>query len=189
MTMATYPSNDNGTKHSLNRLPYDDYTCLKIRSGSLFETVLLHGTIIIVYELVTQLKEQEPFIEQNKELRQPLKNILGEACNLLAVRSYVAENNIKGHLLFSAALGQIEAIEAGTSPVQGAIDGAEKSAQICLTLLAEKASVLTSDSENIMGDEISFDVQDWNMDCGMPDSWLFSSWDGGQVVDWSQNIC
>jgi len=186
--MATYPSNNNGTKQSLNDSPYDDYTCLKVRSGSFFETVLLHGTIIVLYELVTQLKEQEPFIEQNKELRQPLKNILRDARDLLAVRSSIAENNIKGHLLFSAALGQIEAIEGGSSPVQGAIDGAEKSAIICLRLLADKASVLTSDPDNILGDQMSFGMQDWSMDFVVPDSWLFSGWDGGQVDDWSHTL-
>jgi hypothetical protein len=81
--------------------------------------------IIIFFELVTQLKEQDSFIEQSKEFRQPLKNILRDGCDLLAARISVAGNNVKGHLLFSAALGQIEAMETGTSPYQGAIEGAK----------------------------------------------------------------
>jgi hypothetical protein len=51
-------------------------------------------------------------------LRNPLKNILRDGCDLPAVRISVAENNVKGHLLFSAALGQIEAMEAGTCPFE-----------------------------------------------------------------------
>ena len=82
------------------------------------ESVFTHSMIIIFFELVTQLKEQDSFIEQRKEFRQPLKNILRDACDLLAVRISVAENNVKGHLLFSAALGQIEAMEAGTCPFE-----------------------------------------------------------------------
>jgi hypothetical protein len=91
----------------------------------------------------------------------------------------VAENNVKGHLLFSAALGQIEAIEAGTSPSQGAVEGAGKSADICLGLLADKLPILTPESDNTLQD---------GMDFVMPDSRLFSGWDGGQCDDWNQTV-
>jgi hypothetical protein len=187
--MASYPSNENGTKQALEEFPYDDYTCLKTRSGVFFETVFLHGMIAVFFELVTQLKEQESFIEQSKNFRQPLKNILLEARDLLAVRIMVAENNVKGHLLFSAALGQIEALEAGTSPSQGAVDGAGRSAEICLGLLADKLPLLISESDDAHQDAIGFDMHTWSdMDFVMPDAWLFSGWDGCQSDDWNRTF-
>jgi len=141
---------------------------------------------MIFFELVTQLKEQDSFIEQNKELRQPLKNILRDACDVIAVRIKVAENNVKGHLLFSAALGQIEAMEAGTSALQGAIDGARRSADMCFGLLANKEAVLVPEAEDTPQNGMGFDMQDWGMDFVMPDAWLFSGWDGGLVEN--QNL-
>ncbi|KAE9362998.1 hypothetical protein N431DRAFT_423359 [Stipitochalara longipes BDJ] len=186
ITMLSYASNESGLKQSSKDFPYDDYTCLKTRSGGFFENIITHSMIMIFYELVTQLKEQDSFIEQNKELRQPLKNILRDACELIAVRISVAENNVKGHLLFSAAMGQIEAMEAGRSPYQGAIEGAKRSVEMCFGLLAEKESLSTPEAENTLPDEMGFDTQDWGMDFVMPDAWLFSGWDGG-LVD-SQNF-
>ncbi|TVY91869.1 Transcription factor [Lachnellula willkommii] len=184
VTMVSYASNENGTKQSLKDFPYDDYTCLRTRSGGFFESVIPHSVIIIFHELVTQLKEQDSFIGQSKELRQPLKNILREACELLAVRVSVGKNNVKGHLLFSAALGQIEAIEAGTSVSQGAVDGAKRSAEICSALLADTEPVLAPESEDAQRDGLGFETQDWSMDFVMPDAWLFSAWDGSQGDDW-----
>jgi hypothetical protein len=180
MKIVNYASNESGSKQSLKDLPYDDYTCLKIRSGGFFESVVLRSIIIIFFELIAQLKEQDSFIEQTKEFRQPLKNVLNDACDLLAVRVLVAENNVKGHILFSAALGQIEAIESGKSPYQGAVEGAKKSAEICFEVLADKISMLASESENVLQGEMDFGIQDWIMDFAMPDTWLFSGWDGGQ---------
>jgi hypothetical protein len=181
VTMLSYPSNESNHKQSLKDFPYDDYTCLKIRSGGFFESVITHGMIIIFFELVTQLKEQDSFIEQNRELRQPLKNILRDARDLIAVRISVAENNVKGHLLFSAALGQIEAMESGISPYQGAKDGIQRSAEMCFGLLADKDAALTPIDEVTLQDGMAFDMQDWGMDFVMPDAWLFSGWDGGLV--------
>jgi hypothetical protein len=183
VTMVSYASSESGTKQSLKDSPYDDYTCLRTRSGSFFESIFTHSMIIIFFELVTQLKEQDSFIEQSKEFRQPLKNILCDGCDLLAARISVAENNVKGHLLFSAALGQIEAIEARTSPYQGAVEGAKRSAEICFALLADKLPILTPESENTLQDGIDFSMRDWSMDFVMPDAWLFSGWDGGQCDD------
>jgi hypothetical protein len=84
--MVSYASSESGTKQSLKDFPYDDYTYLKTRSGVFFETALLHSIIVIFFELVTQLKEQDSFIEQSRDFRQPLKNILHDARDLLAVR-------------------------------------------------------------------------------------------------------
>jgi hypothetical protein len=186
--MVSYASSESGTKQALKDFPYDDYTCLRTRFGGFFESVFTHSMIIIFFELVTQLKEQDSFIEQSKEFRQPLKNILRDACDLLAVLISVAENNVKGHLLFSAALGQIEAMEAGTSPYQGAVEGAKRSAEICFALLADKLPILTQESENTPQDGIGFSMQDWSMDFVMPDAWLFSGWDGGQCDDGSHPV-
>jgi hypothetical protein len=180
LTMMSYASSESGTKQSLKDFPYDDYTCLRTRCAGVFESVVTHSLIIIFFELITQLKEQDPFIEQSRVFRQPLKNILHDACDLLAVRVSVAENNAKGHLLFSAALGHIDAIEAGTSPHQGAVEGAKRSAEICFDLLAEKVPILTPESENTFQGGMGFGIEDWSMDFVMPDAWLFSGWDGGQ---------
>jgi hypothetical protein len=189
VTMASYASSESGTKQSLKDFSYDDdYTCLKTRSGVFFETALLHSIIVIFFEPVTQLKEQDSFIEQSKDFRQPLKKILHDACDLLAARITVAENNVKRHLLFPAALGQIEAIEAGTSPSQRAVEGAGRSADICLGLLADKLPILTPESDNTLQDGIDFGMQDWGMDFVMPDGRLFSGWDGGQCDDWNHTV-
>ena len=99
-----------------------------------------------------------------------MKNILHDARDLLAVQIAVAENNAKGHLLFSAALGQIEAIEAGTSPSQGAVEGAWRSADICLGLLADKLPILTPESDNTLQDGMGFGMQDLGMEFVMPDA-------------------
>jgi hypothetical protein len=100
----------------------------------------------------------------------------------------VAENNAKGQLLFSTALERIEAIEAGTSPSQGVVEGAGRSADICLGLLADKLPILTPESDNTLQDGMGFGMQDWGLDFVMPDAWLFSCWDGGQCDDWNQPI-
>ncbi|TVY35307.1 Transcription factor [Lachnellula subtilissima] len=184
VAMVSYASSESGTKQSLKDFPYDDYTCLRTRSGGFFESVIPHSIIIIFHELVTQLKEQDSFISQSQELRKPLKDILREACELLAVRVSVGKNNVKGHLLFSAALGQIEAIEAGTSVSQGAVEGAKRSAEICSALMADTESVLAPELESTQQDGLGFETQDWSMDFVMPDAWLFSAWDGSQGDDW-----
>lgn len=139
----------------------------------------LHSTIVLFFELVNQLKEQAPFISQSKDFRQPIKNLIIDARDLLAVRIAVAENNVKGYLLFSAALGQTEAIEAGTSPSQGAVEGARRGAEVCLGLLGDKLHLLEPEVEldSTVQDELEFCMQEWSMDFVMPDAW---GWDGGQ---------
>lgn len=186
--MLSYASTESGLKQSLQHLPYDDYTCLRTRSGGFFENIFTHSMIMIFFELVTQLKEQDSstplFMAQTKTL----KNILYDARDLIAARIKVAENNVKGHLLFSAALGQIEAMEAGTSPYQGAVEGAKRSAEMCFGMLADRESALTpeAETENTLQDGVGFDMQDWGMDFVMPDAWLFSGWDGCVVEN--QNL-
>ena len=147
----------------------------------------------ILLELLLQLEEQASFREQSKAFREPLKQILRDTIELTAERIAIAENNLKGHLFISAVLGQVEAIEAGTSPEMGAVDGAMRSARASYELLAARVPSLTAEREAESQDLVSntggemlimqdpamdLAMQNWNMDfLDLPDSWRYSGFE------------
>jgi len=199
MTLMNYPTKEDGTRQSLKDSPKDDFTCLKICSGGFGKGVIVHCSTVIFFELLKQLEEQAPFVEQSKAVREPLKQVLRDTIELAAERISIAENNVKGHLFISAVLGQIEAIEQGKSPELGALEGARKSGRICYELLSarvpppvgtgekvsQEAAVLNSGVPGVMGwqeggaaaSAVDFNIQDWALDFDVPDGWLFAGWE------------
>ncbi len=196
MTMMTYPTNESGVRQGLKDSPKDDFTCLKICSGGFFKGVIVHSAMVIFLELLQQLEEQAPFLEQSKAVREPLKQTLRDTIDLAAERISIAENNVKGHLFISAVLGQVEAIEQGKSPEVGALEGARRSGKICYELLSARvpppggtarkesqeaaAIVLNSGAGGVMdGQEgaMDFNMRDWALDFDVPDGWLFAGWE------------
>jgi hypothetical protein len=138
ITMITYPSTSCPTRpRPLSEEHQDDYTRLKLVSGSFFKETLIYAAIIIQLEMITQLQEESPFMrnELDRKAREPLRGFISYMIELSAQRIVLGENNIKGHLFLCAVSAQIEAMEKGEDPDPLIAKAAKDSATTCYELL------------------------------------------------------
>ena len=189
------PLAENGT------VLMDDYTRLKSVGGGFYKEVVIHAGIIICLEYITQLEEDAqsglPMSAQSQVSREPLRRAMKDVVDLSAKRIELGENSVKGHLFLSAAMGQIEASENGTSPERGIIEASRVSARHCLDLLKARTNTVQTPSDgtgevvDAAAAELGFGAEG-NMDFGYdfvmqdgspnfnfdaPDSWLYSGWE------------
>jgi hypothetical protein len=126
----------------------DELTRLKLCGGTFFKEVILHAAVIILFELIVRIEEEgvggskalggmggSVFASRTKASREPLRQAIRDLVELCAERIRLGENNVKGHLFMSIALGQIEAMEEGRSVEQGIIEAARVSARVCNAIL------------------------------------------------------
>lgn len=188
--MATYPSSEDGLSvMPLNQYPRDQYTLLKIFSADFFKRIMIHSPMTVFHELMQQIEDDSDspaaLKEQSKLAREPLKAILRSCLDLVATRIPFEVSNSKCHLFMSAVMGQIEAMEDGTSPEIGAINGAKESANLCLSILDSIRSeqkgaelpglgISTPVEETLNG---QFGMDDWNVDLEGSESWMFTGWE------------
>lgn len=179
----------------------DDFNRLKVIGGGPFREVPGHAAMILCLELVVQLEEEANDTgyktQWTKTLREPLIQVVRSMIDLLAKRLLEGENNVQGHLFMSTALGQIEAMERGTSPEQGIFEAAKRSLTECYEVLKARTAPADTgpspmvdfqdpmDGQSSNGDlllgsqDFDFDfMQNADLDYGMPNSWLFPGWDG-----------
>lgn len=188
--MATYPSRDDALSvMPLDQYPRDQYTLLKVFSADYFKRIMIHSFITIFHELMQQIEDDSDspatLKEQSRRAREPLKIIVRDCIDLAAARIPFDVSNAKCHLFMSAVLGQLEAMEDGTSPELGAVKGARKSAAICLDILnlmrVEKGGVrIDGQGMSTPIEEVSigtYNLDDWNVDWEGSETWMFTGWE------------
>ncbi|OCL02052.1 hypothetical protein AOQ84DRAFT_305467, partial [Glonium stellatum] len=97
----------------------NDYTQLTILGGEPFRSVFVHATLTLCLELITQLQEDFDSFSSasiNSTSRKEIYKAIQESISHAAHRIEVGEMNVKGRIFVSCALGQIDAMQAGTSP-------------------------------------------------------------------------
>ena len=171
----------------------DDYTQIKTIGGGFFKSVMVHASMVIFAELLTQIEEDTTASEHSKAAREPLKQCLRDVITLSANRIAEVENNIKGNLFISLILAQLEAIEEGVDPAQRVLDTATKSADKCYRLLSTRFSAINvpvqapeSGLNDLLGFGgaqdfgMDFTMQDWTLDQDSnQDAWFKSGFEDG----------
>ena len=166
-----------------------DFSRLMVTGGGLASEIFASGAFFLCLELITQLEEDgsNMVLQRNKASREPMREAVRKMISLSEKRVQIGGNNFKGHVFLSMAMGQIDAMEAGTSPEQGISDAAKKSVEYCHDLLKARIPVaptssrpVDQDSQELGGEkpsnveDLGFDyLQDANFDFEIPDSWLF----------------
>lgn len=149
----------------------DDYTQAIILGGGLFRNVLPHAAITICLELITQLQEDPPpFTSSSRSLsRKELHKAIEDFVDLSARRIQAGETNVKGYIMASCILAQVDAMEAGTSVEQGMVDAVRKSLEFCYQLLktrTEESAAQRLDGSSNGRHDTGVDIQgnglEWN---------------------------
>ena len=137
----------------------DDFSCLMVRGRGAFKDVMFHdAAIAICLELITQLEEEASNGSSNAALtqpstinklarsaREPIIQAVKLMVELAARRIALGETNVKGHVLLSAALAQITAMEAGEPPEHAIFEAAKQSAKSCYALLCARMTSTSAD--------------------------------------------
>lgn len=198
-TFLTYPST-NPAEPQLPEGYHDDYTRMTIMRGGFCKGLLVHACIVIFSEILAQLDEETSFTNQSRLAREPMKQVLRDAVDLLAKRIELAENNVKGHLFISVVLAQIEALEEGLCPQEKVMEAGLKSVELCLELLKRRIpqrlsagdydrhvedgtspdGIGVTEVPPVHDPRMDFTMDDWNMDFNLPESWLLSGWEDNQ---------
>ncbi|TVY84206.1 Transcription factor lepE [Lachnellula suecica] len=178
----------------------DDYHRLRVLSGGFLKEIIIHAAIVVYLELIVPLEEDPDmtFTQQLKPSREPYRRLLKETIEINRQRLALGgETNVKGHLFMSAALGHVDAIEAGRPSEEGILEAARKSAQECYEALRARlpstpnmntldqpefdpAGGSNSDGTTLdmQGNDVDYTMADWGMDFeNIPDSWMYSGWD------------
>ncbi len=108
----------------------DDFSRLIAIGGGIFREVMTHGALALCLELTTQLQEDDRNmnLQGNRVQRELIHEAIKRVITLSKERLRLGDTNVKGLLFLSMAMGQIESIEAGTSPEEGILSAAKQSA-------------------------------------------------------------
>lgn len=137
--------------------------------------------------------------------RAPLVQAVKDLESIYASRILFGENNVKGHLFLSAAVAQVESMEAGVNSERAITEAFQKSARYSLELLKKRTQIVdtpsdaasreqggNADANSSKGGDSDFDFMNVEQDGGFdfvmqdgspsfnfdaPDSWLFSGFE------------
>ncbi|KAH8807545.1 putative C6 transcription factor [Xylogone sp. PMI_703] len=177
----------------------DTYRRLMLTGGAMFQDIITNSAPIVFVELISQLEEDvsEFMKEKNRARRQPLIDDVRNALKMAEDRVRHGETNVKGYVFLSMAMGQVEAMQNGTSVMEGISRAANESLALCYSLL--KSMAAKNDSENTEYSEqentgyekavsepytvdLDFDfLDDGTLDLDAPGSWLV---DGLEERSW-----
>ena len=116
----------------------DDYSRLMALGGGIFKHALWHATATICAELINDLTEDSfPFTHGFSRKR--FCEAIQDSINVLGHRIRAGDTSVKAYVLFSCALAQIYAIQAGTAPEKRIADAAKASLRFCCRLLEAQA--------------------------------------------------
>jgi hypothetical protein len=170
--------------------PDADFTRM-MNVGGFLQAVLGHGAWTLCLDLIKTLEEDKAnyAIEKNRAQRQPLLDAVRTAIDISAKQLALHETNVKGNFFLSMALGQIEAMEEGTSIEKSMFDAAERSAEVCYNILQGRLRLKDQAANNGLADQMAIDtsisgtvdatdldltfLQDPNLEFDMGQSWLF----------------
>lgn len=181
--------------------PDDDYSRMMLTGGGQFRGIISHGAFAVCLELITQLEEHGGdmmALQRTRPGREPMLQAVRNILVLAEKRIETSENNVNGHLFLSAALAQIDAMEAGTSCEVAVFEAAKRSVGITYGILRVRTGAVTAASQHgyhngqgmdgessLDGDvqDLDFDyLQDANIDFDVPDSWLLPGWDENSLT-------
>jgi hypothetical protein len=97
----------------------DLYCRLRLRGGGIFRAVPLQAICYISGELIHQLENEKVYfnISSTALSRRQLRKAIKDYVELTAARVQSGETNVKGHVLFTALMAQIDAIQNGTGAI------------------------------------------------------------------------
>ncbi|RFU35389.1 hypothetical protein B7463_g930, partial [Scytalidium lignicola] len=165
---------------------------LLLVGGGPFKEIVQHGAISLALELLNQIEEDSQGIslQQNKQNREPLVQLLRDMRVILEKRIQIHENNVKGHLFLSMALAQIQAMETGVPLEPILAEAMRTSLATCYELLKSRIKVTEVSGDvgqgptNDMVTNGNSSINEYNSinedelnNFLIPDSWLFQSWD------------
>ena len=142
----------------------DDYTRLRIFGCDIFKSVLIHISATISLELIIQVREDSapntlsssPSSNNNSNNNNNRKNELYTAAqtstDITHRRILAGETSVKAHIFFACALGQVDAMRAGTSVERGVSDAAKASLEACYTVLETRAAHFAASSSSLSMD-------------------------------------
>lgn len=121
----------------------DDYTRLRIFGCGLFKSILLHASATICLELIMQLRDDSSPSTSSLS-RNELYSAVRDSVDITRRRIIAGETSVKGHVFFACALGQIDAMQSGTSSEQGVMNAAKTSLESCFSILEARAGRIAS---------------------------------------------
>lgn len=116
----------------------DDYSRLMALGGGIFKHALWHATATICVELINDLTE-DAFPFTHGFSRKRFCQAIQDSIDVLGRRIGAGDTSVKAYVLFSCALAQIYAIQAGTAPEKRIADAAKASLGFCCRLLEAQA--------------------------------------------------
>lgn len=116
----------------------DDYTRLRVFGCGLFKSILLHASATICLELIMQLRDDSSPSTSSLS-RNELYSAVRDSVDITRRRVLAGETSVKGHVFFACALGQIDAMQSGTSSEQGVMSAAKTSLESCYAILEARA--------------------------------------------------
>jgi hypothetical protein len=101
--------------HSQPQVADSDYICLLTSASGLFRNVPLQAAITVASELIKQLKEDASSFTSTStsRSRRELQTTIEDYVELLGNRIRAGETNVKGFVMFSCVLAQINAMQSG----------------------------------------------------------------------------
>ena len=117
-----------------------DYIRLVTSGSGLFRNVPLQAGIIVAFELIKQLKEDPSSFASttSSRSRRELQGTIEDYVELLGNRIRAGETNVKGFIMFSCVLAQINAIQSGESVEDKIIEASVDSLKVCYEILKDR---------------------------------------------------
>ena len=142
----------------------DDYTRLRIFGCDIFKSVLIHICGTISLELIIQVREDSAPTtlssspssnnksnnnNNNNNHNNELYTAAQTSIDITHRRILAGETNVKAHIFFACALGQVDAMRAGTSVERGVSDAAKASLEACYAVLEARAAQFAASSSSL----------------------------------------
>lgn len=129
--------------NSVQPLPADDYTSIKLCGGGLFRGVPLRAVTALALEVISQLSTpSSAFLSTSESIeRQEARRAIEEYVELTALRIEAGERSVKGHVFASCILAQIDALQAGKSVDSEVSAAVTRSIDRCYDILKQRAAM------------------------------------------------
>lgn len=174
--------------------PDRDFDQLLLMSVSLFRHIMHHATILIVLEIMGQIKEDQidkKLLQIHQEDRTRLLAAVRQVPSITAKRLHFGETNVKSHVFLQMGIAQVEAMEQGLEITAHVITAATKSARQALEILQSQRAMNEHEDGHAfehLGSELGLvstndsvplalpENGDMDLELGDMASWLFSNW-------------
>ncbi|KAL5356247.1 hypothetical protein BJX96DRAFT_186204 [Aspergillus floccosus] len=134
--------------------PDDGFSHLMAVGGGLFRENLRYAANVISLEIIAHAETEhlDGTLHRASKYRDVIKQELSDLRVLFSERIRQGETNVKSPMFLSMIMGQVEAIEGGTSEEHAIAKSARDSLESCLTLLRDWVSTVPSPVDTDTGD-------------------------------------